>query len=1325
MKNKKGKLFLFLAALVTPVLLTSCEEAVPTSSQVTPTVPTSVKDTGSDDVSTSDTDDEIDDPYVISPEDSKWSEDVTAKMVQYLGGNVLPYINLGGDITVKYTEDDSKDDYRSYLTLTGGSLVSAYLTDAKKEYDAYDWTSVVYKDKGFYATREAQNLEISVEATSAGLAVLTAYWTEPWDDTSITEWKDVTTTGFQNRLGSFYNIPFVYLGTTEYTTKYSDSDEAAITITGGKYYDDNLFDSFTDSFGAFGWKVERNPDDASQLIATYAYPNGTTLKATLSKENTRAQVVIGIDEKFDSANNDVWSEEITSAYSQLTTQALPYVYLGSVYPTIVSAETNTRKLTLRGNIWDDSILTNARTTFAAANWSEVVKDTTTETQDEGDDNTEVENQEVSFSTENNGATYTVTISKEPGSKEGEYYPKLVAVMTETYDETSITAWPSDISSAFNSKFGDTMSDIVPFIYIGTKNPTINSTYTTDDKLVINGGAYSSKISDLFLDVTNTNDWIDIDMTYYTTSTTYNTSNSRVYEVALKTIDDVTYKVGLFTLYTGTDKTAFLEISRSEKDQGFTATDWSEGTKATLDSYFADLDQEDVIPFFTTLNSSNEISFISTGTNTGKLKLLPQVDYYSFDYQIMDMYYALSKANWDISLGVWQEYDWSTTYLPECSFYNLKASKSFGTDVVELKVQFSRITKSTLKITPTTAYCYIGYQEEYDEAEAPETGWGEELKNKISEVYGFTLPYFYMGTKHVHYTYDETANKMVIFGNQWSAYDKTDNPTASQSPIVASARAALTADAGFKLLTGTSQSTAEGSIANNSSAKATFEYTTNDSKVYTIVVQKTSSTPTITITSSESHYYDGSITEWSDSVKTVLSDNLDSGMSVPYIYLGTDTPTVEEAKTPFSGTSMTQINIFGGTWNKLVVGSAQEQLEEDGGWTISTVNTTTDSAVLYAYKLYANNTAVRLMLRRANKDYKTKSNSSATAQHVCLTILIDKADGDGVLTSLSSLQAQYTSTSAAEKMSDALNKNMPNYQVPEFLYTKSGDDTSTISYYYQNSYSANKYNRFSVQNVTYSAEYVYQAKAALEQAGYTTTLYPFSNSSQPTLVSTNYYGPVGYTLPSLYAVKTFDDGSKAFINLYQYSTSNTLMLHINPKNGTKTTPDNSKAGYSITFFFLDSYDNNTETAWGCANGKTQTINEYLASYDFPSLPFFNLGVPSSELVQTISDDTISSTITAYNYPDDTRLDAIKTAMENAGWSMEYRQFIGSSQTGNTILNTSTSSKAFKYLSGSYTDANGKKYTFDLVRSYSETIPTSGTSSSVLSAKTVISIGKYQF
>lgn len=396
MKHKKSLTF---SIFLLPLLLTSCGNpnsstlSSPTSIQPGSTVnttPTSKQtDTGVKATTSSTPDEPEDDPDIIKPEDSPWSEEVTEAMVKYLGGNILPYIDIGKDIDIKWNENDSKDNYRSSLVLTGEKFVEANLTDAENLYDGYSWSTMVY-DTSFYAKSEKQHLQISV-TSNKDLFELKAYYTEPFDPEAVTDWKDEEKTKLKDYFGKYYNIPFVYLGTTNYLVEFNDDISKVMVVTGGTW-NDQVDQVFEDAFAGTTWVVEVDTEDASKEIATYTDElSGTTVVATLAKgTGNKATMTVALNEKFSKENQTDWPSDVkTEIFNICNGKTLPYVYLGAVHPTIDSTNTNSRKLTLSGGLWDNSIFDDAREAFVTnGGWTEVKETETDKVEaDQADDAT--------------------------------------------------------------------------------------------------------------------------------------------------------------------------------------------------------------------------------------------------------------------------------------------------------------------------------------------------------------------------------------------------------------------------------------------------------------------------------------------------------------------------------------------------------------------------------------------------------------------------------------------------------------------------------------------------------------------------------------------------------------------------------------------------------------------------------------------------------------------------------------------------------------------------------------------------------------------------
>lgn len=123
-----------------------------------------------------------------------------------------------------------------------------------------------------------------------------------------------------------------------------------------------------------------------------------------------------------------------------------------------------------------------------------------------------------------------------------------------------------------------------------------------------------------------------------------------------------------------------------------------------------------------------------------------------------------------------------------------------------------------------------------------------MKEAMQTNFGSVLPYIYLGTNRPIYTYNETSKTMQIWGGDWGNTDT--------NPVIAEAKQVLM-DNGFTI--------------NNVTTNATTlnaTKTSSDGKSLTVKLTKSNSRPLITLTDVEA-FYDGTVTDWSTDVKTIL------------------------------------------------------------------------------------------------------------------------------------------------------------------------------------------------------------------------------------------------------------------------------------------------------------------------------------------------------------------------------------------------------------------------------------------------------------------------
>lgn len=216
MKFKRSTLF---SILLLPLMLTSCGGNTPTTppnpgsgSTTEKPTPDSSKPTDKGSTTSSPTG-TTEDSGDVDPSETQWNEEIIQLMQEHLGGNVIPdvYIGKSNQIEGKYVEDDKEDDYLSSVVLTGDTFVASNLKDAIETYKKYGY-EVVFAHNVFTAVNEKNHLTVIVSPTDDNLFELRAYYDEPFDSSSVTEWNDDVKEAMLEHFGQFSTVvPFTYL----------------------------------------------------------------------------------------------------------------------------------------------------------------------------------------------------------------------------------------------------------------------------------------------------------------------------------------------------------------------------------------------------------------------------------------------------------------------------------------------------------------------------------------------------------------------------------------------------------------------------------------------------------------------------------------------------------------------------------------------------------------------------------------------------------------------------------------------------------------------------------------------------------------------------------------------------------------------------------------------------------------------------------------------------------------------------------------------------------------------------------------------------------
>lgn len=323
---------------------------------------------------------------------TKWKKETVDTMVQYLGGRVLPYVELGSKVIPTWDSD------ASVLTLMGNittGITAARIQTAKTDYEAAGWT-VTTTATSMTAVNAEKDITV-VFFDDEGILALKATYKEVFDPTKASAWPADLVNDMNTSLANHAaDIPFVYLGTVNPTGSFT-TYSSTYTITGGEWDDQiptlakTAFEAANATIAADAnkWVISNGTNSYGPTFsANVTLADGTRLEVSIeapytysySSSKRIAKMEIKFKEAFSIPTNGAWPTEVTDSFTNnFGGHTFPYFYIGSSAPSVYYS-TYTGKLEIHGlrDTWDDQIPTllknaldaeNATITEAAQKWT--------------------------------------------------------------------------------------------------------------------------------------------------------------------------------------------------------------------------------------------------------------------------------------------------------------------------------------------------------------------------------------------------------------------------------------------------------------------------------------------------------------------------------------------------------------------------------------------------------------------------------------------------------------------------------------------------------------------------------------------------------------------------------------------------------------------------------------------------------------------------------------------------------------------------------------------------------------------------------------------
>lgn len=664
-------------------------------------------------------------------EESKWPDNIKDDMKKYLGGNILPYVDLGTKLNTIY---DSSSKTLSIIGNNTNGITNTRLNKAKAAYEASGYVASVL-DNRMTATDEEKGLSVSFY--DSGVLQLDATYTEPFDPSQASQWpQEIIDDLNQNINQHAADIPFVYLGTTNPTGEI-DKDNNMYTISGG-VWNDQITALANTAFEQANLSIAKEENKWSITVSTTTY--GTMLTATVTLEdqteleihvrkeyysgNFNATMTIQYTEPFIEPETGSWTNEIDDFFKMdCDKHTIPYVYLGTMNPT----------LTIDGN----------KGVITGGDYNEEVLNILEKALNK--ENTSLSDNEKWIITKSTDMITAVRIFSDKCSfrlrlSEGDLNEKAELDITYVpkYTVPDSADWKAETKAHFVS---DLNGNEIPYVYLGNNDETV--VYDEDSCIMtITGGTYyDGVLTEGYLNFKNAG-WNYSFSTEFVMNSYYD-----YYEYdtlrASKVINAATgEKISL--VLTGTDVSesgvsgnCVMKITYDKPYTPPTGDD-AKWDSSTLDMMKMNLAGH-TIPFVY-LNTSNI-----------------HAEYVKKTYP-SDQYLSLTGGKFDEAMLTYAENQFAgwTNIKKNMSSFKAEHTEDDGCKLsVELSKDYST-DKAIMKIRINEAF-----------NPNVQSDWSQEIKDAMKDVFaGYTIPYIPMGCYSPSFTKYPMMNNMTIRNLVW-------------------------------------------------------------------------------------------------------------------------------------------------------------------------------------------------------------------------------------------------------------------------------------------------------------------------------------------------------------------------------------------------------------------------------------------------------------------------------------------------------------------------------------------------------------------------------
>lgn len=426
------------------------------------------------------------------PVATDWASDIKEDMKKYLGGSVVPFIDLKNGNNNIVSSWSTKN---LTLTLCGGNingdLTKAEIDAAKATYENASWTITSSSDNKLEAKNDTLHLTISfyVNTEESNEVTLEIFYDEPYEN-SLTSWPAEVLKDMNKEMANHGNdIPFVNLGTVNLDYIMGRN---RYTITGGTYTSEILtkartaFTEANSKISADANKWVLGAEDAEKFEASITLADGVELSVSIVKPYTDAStrgvatMVIEYTPAFNVPETGSWPTSISSYFtSNFDGHSVPFFYIGNANDDITISSEEDNSITFKGQelTWNDKIFKQAEDAFDDDDngYWDYDYDTT-----DGDASMQ---KLVATCTYDDGCSLTVTIENASAYL---LQPQVKVVYSNGYNPAADADWTDTTKQAFTDYLeGNT----IPYVYLNQDEEDEPNWDEQESTLEIMGGSY--------------------------------------------------------------------------------------------------------------------------------------------------------------------------------------------------------------------------------------------------------------------------------------------------------------------------------------------------------------------------------------------------------------------------------------------------------------------------------------------------------------------------------------------------------------------------------------------------------------------------------------------------------------------------------------------------------------------------------------------------------------------------------------------------------------------------------------------------------------------